>query len=732
MDAASIKYLTQLEHHPGSLSPRAAAFADAVARTPFAGLFDFFRGPAGQDVVAFVADIEVPQYPMVDIRREEPVAVQFDPEDIRTPEVLMLREDFPKLPHRILTAEDRPVSLCIYEVPFSETKTFWTGPRFLSRIREWLKLTAVGELHQSDQPLEPLLLDSSGVIIYEHLPTVGEVFFYSIGDSAKMNFYARPRPLGSEFQRVPIALEWATATPQVHGVIERTPSNLEALYELLYPVDINVKEIVEKIVRSSQGDDKNLARKLMIWVTLPKFRGGGDVVVQDVDQYVFFINKDIRSIGVKLGLWDEVNSMKAVGWVIGAEPRDSAYGDLPVSMLRPISMFNTTQARAFNGVPTDTPAARFMAIGAGALGSQILVNIARGGLGTMKIVDKDIVMPHNLARHVLSWRAQMSPKAEALAAYINEILPWTAESLVWDVLQSPHSDTFVAALEESSVYLDFSASTPVLRALSASEVQRRTISCFMSPTGNDVVAIVQDAGLSARLSDLEIQYLRLIFRIPALHDHLLSPGGNIRYGGGCSEVSAVIPQDSVAFAAAIGSKAIRKALESPEGFIKVWRLDPDTLTPTSFGAPIFPTRSFTEASWEVRVDKYMLGLLRDERRQKLPNETGGILVGTYDMVQRIIYVGDIIPSPDDSHEYPTAYIRGVSGVRDRLDEYQRVLGGAFTYIGEWHSHPDGVNTDMSPQDKILFRWLEGHMAGEGLPALMGIIGQNDNISFYVK
>jgi hypothetical protein len=172
-------------------------------------------------------------------------------------------------------------------------------------------------------------------------------------------------------------------------------------------------------------------------------------------------------------------------------------------------------------------------------------------------------------------------------------------------------------------------------------------------------------------------------------------------------------------------------LESDDGFIKIWRVDPESLAVQSFGTAVYPVRSTVDAGWEVRVDEYLLTQLSDLRRSRLKNETGGILVGTYDMERRIIYIGDIIPSPKDSREYPTAYIRGISGVREQLDEYSRILGGTFTYIGEWHSHPDRADTNRSPDDEILFDWLHGHMTKHGLPALMGIVGDT-NITFYVK
>ena len=43
-----------------------------------------------------------------------------------------------------------------------------------------------------------------------------------------------------------------------------------------------------------------------------------------------------------------------------------------------------------------------MAIGAGALGSLVLTNLARSGYGRLTVVDDDVLHPHNLARHTLS------------------------------------------------------------------------------------------------------------------------------------------------------------------------------------------------------------------------------------------------------------------------------------------------------------------------------------------
>ena len=55
------------------------------------------------------------------------------------------------------------------------------------------------------------------------------------------------------------------------------------------------------------------------------------------------------------------------------------------------------------------------------------------------------------------------------------------------------------------------------------------------------------------------------------------------------------------------------------------------------------------------------------RNAKLPNETGGVLVGSLDLERKIAYVIDTVPSPPDSEEWPTVYIRGCRGLRRQVD-----------------------------------------------------------------
>ncbi len=69
-------------------------------------------------------------------------------------------------------------------------------------------------------------------------------------------------------------------------------------------------------------------------------------------------------------------------------------------------------------------AAKVLVVGAGALGNEVLKNLALVGVGTTYIIDMDVVEPSNLARSVL-FRAEDGgrPKAEAAARRAGELNP---------------------------------------------------------------------------------------------------------------------------------------------------------------------------------------------------------------------------------------------------------------------------------------------------------------------
>lgn len=93
------------------------------------------------------------------------------------------------------------------------------------------------------------------------------------------------------------------------------------------------------------------------------------------------------------------------------------------------------------------------------------------------------------------------------------------------------------------------------------------------------------------------------------------------------------------------------------------------------------------------------------RANKLPKETGGVLLGSYDMQRKMLYIIDSIFAPPDSEEYPCAFIRGKDGLKDRLKRVESVTGKMVAYVGEWHSHPSQAGCEPSEDDRKVFAWI---------------------------
>jgi len=117
------------------------------------------------EVVVFDVEAQLPQVRANAIENVERIAAVFPEADDASPEVLALREDFPRVPHLNLRDEELPRSLCLYEESYRDLKQRWTAARFVERVREWLSDAASGRLHQEDQPLEAVLLSTDGILL---------------------------------------------------------------------------------------------------------------------------------------------------------------------------------------------------------------------------------------------------------------------------------------------------------------------------------------------------------------------------------------------------------------------------------------------------------------------------------------------------------------------------------------------------------------------------------------
>lgn len=128
-------------------------------------------GNGGQDlhvvdgIVVECCDGTVPSRNTVGVKNRERLLLLHGPWLVPPHDVRALRVNFPVTPHQNHVLPGEPASLCLYFEPWSAVERTWTAAKYLQRILWWLRETALGTLHRSDQPLERLYFVSPYQIV---------------------------------------------------------------------------------------------------------------------------------------------------------------------------------------------------------------------------------------------------------------------------------------------------------------------------------------------------------------------------------------------------------------------------------------------------------------------------------------------------------------------------------------------------------------------------------------
>jgi len=696
----------------------------------------------GDEVIVLEVEVELPQRKQTPIARFERVAVGFSLDDRTYPEVLALRPDFPMLKHLNQRVDEFPRSLCLYEEPYAEVRLHWTPTGFVERIRTWLARAASGELHLPDQPLEPLLI---GAFAYLALPPdlsasamadrPAPLIGYFMEESGAPIFFGVQYAAGAPrdaFKSAKMIAMVVNGKPQTHGVIRRTPQTLLELHALMEDAGDDLLGELRVRLQRWQADSLYTTyrdKRLLIIARLPKKRVL-DGPIEAVDLAAFLCDRlTLKQVGEQIGVRERDHAGVPRG--INTTRRGEHVSLIP---LQPVEALSRSLAARLNG-ETQPDNTRILLVGGGAVGSQLFANLVRAGFGAWTIVDRDQWLPHNFARNSLPGTMMGRAKATAQAEYAAQIVgDASVTAVIADVLTPSNDRAQLAAYYHAAdVILDTSASVAVARYLARDVASNaRRASFFLSPSGDDAVMLVEDRARQMSLDHLEMEYYRAVVCDPALARHLEKGNGSIRYARACHDLTSRIPQDRVALFAATGSRAFRARVAGAGASITIWRATDEEEAVNRFVITPAPRVSTGAGGWTLSISKAALDVVRRARADKVPNETGGVLVGATDMQRRLLYVVDALLSPPDSEEWPTSYIRGCEGLAARIREIEGMTQGMLGYIGEWHSHPPGHGFTPSPDDRAAFAWLADELGRDGQPPLMLIVGDGDEVGWFAE
>ncbi len=694
---------------------------------------DELKQHESDDIFILTFELDVPSRPQNKIKGRERIAIVVK-SDVSIPKVFALREDFPLgLSHTNLYNHPRPVDLCIYEETFQELKLNWSGIKFLYDIKYWLEATATGDLHQADQPLEPFFVPS-GVIIYNPEIKAPDLIVQLSNNTYKLHTLESVKKDESIRNSKRILIYSLESKEIEHGLVNSSPSDLVELEEKLESLGIDlsaeIKSIIDGVLEDANGQEQiQLPFALILKLNL---RRGAEGDTESTRWNFFKINESLLDIGLKTDylVKSPYNETFTKANILQRSINLEGCTSVGVELLNPHHDFTYDFAKGLNNV-SPTEESTFSLIGVGALGAQFLNNMVRQGIGKWNVFDHDTVLPHNLTRHHSNRYGIGQNKAHYASYYINSIL-FPNENIVTAYRENVTRsyERVEKPLFESDYIIDISTSIAVERMLAARLKANRKFTAFINPRGNELVLFSEDQAIETSLDLIEFQYYKEILQSSELHDHYsFEENSSVRYARGCRDITSRISQSNLSIFSGILSKAIRKNTDIESGSLEIWQLSDDF----SINKLSFPLDGWVEkkcGDWTINMNQLLIAKMQSFRESKLPNETGGILLGGIDTHHRKIYLVDSILSPKDSVEKRTIYIRGIDKVTENLENISKLTNNSIRYLGEWHSHPDGCSLNMSPDDSILFTELLDEAQHRGVPTLMLIQGR-DSFNLYI-
>ena len=696
------------------------------------------RLESGDEVLLLRVATGRPQRPAYPLLREEELGILFS-QDEQSPYVMSAREDFPDTPHQNIVTPGTPCSLCIDNRNWREARITYTPAELLQRIVIWFENAGKDELHEVNQPLDPYFLGSPITIIlpgpvFEQEPTERCDLVVIHADK---NF----RIMRLEYSNLiehkdikelnPICIFIShEIQPDRMSRLRAAPSNLAMLQKEMNARGVDILgDIANKIDSWIVEDDtwKSFRFKshLGILVKMPVIHpktgkiGGYSMIA-------FITECCLGDVGVSIGRLNK-NTMSSrsnfpyVASLNHTPPDADNVQHIQLDAMNVTASFNLDLA-ARMACRDKCDRRKVTMVGAGAVGSLVANSLVREGRFNWTIIDNDLLLPHNLARHTLSGFSIGSPKAEHLAYHLRlTVRDCEATGIVADVIRpNDQSEQVDKALHGADIILDASASVPVSRYLCDLSVMARRAAFFFNPTGTSAVLMVEDIERVIDLRAIEGTLYARILEDPALADILIVPPERLAYSGDCRALTTRMSSSRAQILSGLISNELGKALDSDQACLKIWLLTDDGSVTISSHRPE-PIIKYIRDDWKISLLPSISTWLQDMREKKLPCETGGALLGIIDIPEKRIMVMGALPPPPDSEELPNGFLRGTVGLTELVRKSMAHTLDHIRYVGEWHSHPGKCSTAPSELDIRQLAILSMTLSTDSCPGVQVIV-----------
>lgn len=672
--------------------------------------------------IAIPVDIAVELPPLgnyngIDIREEEPVLFVFD--KIRypsvAPRVFADRVDFPKtkLAHLYIAKPGRPPGFCYVRGNNDEWYANKRIQDLSTRISNWLRDAATGELAGDGSQFEPLRLEGySGTIVFDH-----DTFSNVVSDNKTIQDHGSGMAL---------------------ALFERSPKMTVGSYQFVQFVTANNVDAVmnkfeeEKKKGNDASDRKPYFFGYLLWsndpdvyedyeIDLPKdwesFKLFCDRYGIDWRAFENFVAKHDQNTYVNFPVIVAIKRPKPlIGFSSNIEfvtfrfPVDSPDTDgnsivnnVEIDFQAHNQPLTFSRARMISNLPTAGNCFNIV-FGCGALGSKIIMHQIRSGRAPIVLVDPDTIAPHNMVRHALLPDSIGVNKAQALVAVIEKMYP--TEKVLASGIELFSDTAFTPEkLHKFNWIMDFTASHSFFNKLVLSgHLPNQIVSASITDFGNLGILYVEGRDRNPRIDDLAVYLFSLYNESALISDWLkrekaASEDGSIliQVGVGCNSETTVLADDKISTHAAYFSGVIQKLYAEPrdKGRIFLSRISDSgfyTISTEYIQVEAFDViPAVNDDKWEIRFKNGILNEIQEQSKKAGESETGGVFVGMVNHKTKVIHVTGLIAAPLDSKATSTCFWRGHDGLSEDVAKVTDGTGGQLGYIGEWHSHPIGPN-----------------------------------------
>lgn len=719
---------------------RAKALHDAVRQNRDFDLVGAFRGKAtpeaaaGEIIVVDVSCDGVPPSNAAGIDFTERLALCVPEDTSSLVEVLALRVRFPLLMHQNSVLPGRPPSLCLYQEPPRSVARTWTAASLLKRIQVWIEGSARGTLHAADQPVEQLFFVSPYELIlpwnFESLLADKKAKFWVVRGperSGKGGTFFLEGSAERKAERT-ASLVSLTLPAVVHGRVETDFGTLGQLADALSARGVHLLNALTSEIEARVGAGIEVGQDepaTVLLMRVPIVRAEGESPSK-IAHRAYFLNAGMLKLGAAMGtIYAHDGRYYKEAKASFIQPQEKTeWRSQTILPMEVLQCLDRPVARSQSGLASEGPAGAM--IGAGALGSALLDMWTRAGWGEWSIIDNDHIKPHNLVRHQADAFLIGVSKAEAAVHHIRSVMQDATRATAVAADACDLNDAKVVdVLRSSKLVLDASTTLDYPRLVSTRDDVGRNASVFVTPSGRGGVLMLEDADRKKRLRTLEAQYYRAILTYNWGTDHLDGNRGTFRSGASCRDISMVMPYSDIVRHAAVFADQLPRLSELPEAAIRVWSCDAESGAISAQRIDVVEELQLRFGGLDLFLDVGVYDKMKSLRKERLPNETGGILLGYHDFNVNAVVVVDALSAPTDSEASPGSFERGLEGVTDTVVEARRRTAGVVGYIGEWHSHPRGHSAHPSGDDKFQLAYLTLGLALEGLPAVMLIVGNDE-------